>query len=419
MKVDPSMWLAMCLVAASTGCQLTGGHNLPPSERLAAPGPGVGGPGPGVMMMPTPTIEPASVAFDAGFADGGIPGDGAGCLDPGGLAGPVTSEVQVLFGRPQSMQVSWDSSGSGHFDSMPMVTPARKNFMQGGIYRLKLTQIPGHEGVELYPTLEIGPGTVRTAAFLSHNAIPVQFTSEDLDQVSTGNFVTKVLYLPDPEFQELALAGVETLVSTRLDPGLDPIVEADRRGTILAVVRIGNKDLETPGLEGGFDESVIPAGYNTARGGAVPAGYRTGGCPTGRCNGTNRHPCCSAPAMTYPAGSLPPGGLPPGLMAQGYAPQYGMPITGTPIGLPGPPHIPLGNPAGLQRHVMKNHTRMWIPDPTKQVKINVQQRPGMSYPQPANRAWVKEDTIQSTVRYPYKHFGAPPQGHVKYRRSHH
>ena len=73
------------------------------------------------------------------------------------------------------------------------------------------------------------------------------FTPEDFDQVTSGNFVTKVLYLPDPAFQELALAGVETLVSTRLEPGVDPIVEADRRGAILAIMRLGNKDLQAPG----------------------------------------------------------------------------------------------------------------------------------------------------------------------------
>src|SRR4029079_15208064 len=95
----------------------------------------------------------------------------------------------------------------------------------------------------------IGPPTPRTDAYLAHNAIPVQFSEEDFDQVLTGNFVTKVIYLPDAEFQELAVAGVETLVSTRLDPGVDPIVEADRRGAIMAIVRMGNKDLEVPGGE--------------------------------------------------------------------------------------------------------------------------------------------------------------------------
>ncbi len=97
--------------------------------------------------------------------------------------------------------------------------------------------------------------TPRTDAYLAHSPIPVQFTEEDFDQVVSGNFVTKVIYLPDPEFQELALAGVETLVSTRLDPGVDPIAEADRRGSILAIVRIGNKNLElNNGVHDGPDD---------------------------------------------------------------------------------------------------------------------------------------------------------------------
>ena len=145
------------------------------------------------------------------------------------------------------MTVAWDVSAPGSFDSQPLVCPGRYNFPQGAIYRLKLSNIPGRPGVELYPTLEVGPAMPRTEAFLAHNAIPVQFTEEDFDQVLSGNFVTKVIYLPDPEFQELALAGVETLVSTRLDPGVDPVVEADRRGAILAIVRLGNKDLQAPG----------------------------------------------------------------------------------------------------------------------------------------------------------------------------
>src|SRR5688572_24489450 len=150
------------------------------------------------------------------------------------------------------------------FDSEPLVVPGRQDFYQGAIYRLKLTNIPGRPGVELYPTLEIAPVTPRTDAYLAHSPIPVQFTEEDFDQVLSGNFVTKVIYLPDPEFQELALAGVETLVSTRLDPGVDPIAEADRRGSILAILRMGNKDLE-PGYGASIEsgQTVVPAAYVT------------------------------------------------------------------------------------------------------------------------------------------------------------
>src|SRR5262249_43775297 len=126
-----------------------------------------------------------------------------------------------------------------------LTVPARYNFMQGYIYRLKLTDIPGRPNVTLYPTLEVAPSTPATDAYLTHNPIPVQFTAEDFDQVlDGGNFVTKVIYLPDAKYQELAIAGVETLVSTRLDPGVDPVVEANRRGSILAVIRMGSVDLE-------------------------------------------------------------------------------------------------------------------------------------------------------------------------------
>ncbi len=89
----------------------------------------------------------------------------------------------------------------------------------------------------------------------------------------SGNFVTKVIYLPDPEFQELALAGVETLVSTRLDPGVDPIVEADRRGSILAIIRLGNKDLQVA--------DGVPGGFSTIGGGGLPTGVASMGLPMG------------------------------------------------------------------------------------------------------------------------------------------
>ncbi len=312
-------------------------NNLPPAERLMEPGPGVGGPGPGVMM--------GNVSLPA----------------PGAMS-------QIAFVGPDGLAVAWDVSYPGAFDSEPLIAPARYNFPQGAIYRLKLTNVPGRPGVELYPTLEVAPSTPRTDAYLAHNAIPVQFTEEDLDQVLSGNFVTKVIYLPDAEFQELALAGVETLVSTRLDPGVDPIVEADRRGTILSIIRIGNKDLEIPVAQAAGMEGV-QAGYY-GPGGA--------GCPMPM-----------GPAMMA-GGQALPAGIPPQFVAGLTAPQYGMPITGTPIGLPGPPHIPMGIPAGLQRHSIVNHTKSKIPGPVAHFRVDVKQEPGFSYPAPVNHMQVTE-----------------------------
>ncbi len=67
-----------------------------------------------------------------------------------------------------------------------------------------------------------------------------------------------------------------------------------------------------------------------------------------------------------------------------------MPFVGTPIGLPGPPHIPLGAPAGLTRHTMKNHTRVHMPHPVDSMHVAVKQRPGMDFPNPVRHVKVHE-----------------------------
>ena len=312
-------------------------HNIPPAQMLLEPGPGVGGPGPGVLS--------ASAGHGGGGADANIAAYG-----PFGAVRLQT--VQVLFDRPEQLQVSWDVSGVGMYDSSPLIVPGRQNFGQGGIYRLKISNIKGRPGISLYPTLEIGSASPRTSAYLAHAAIPIQFTQEDFDQVAAANYVTKVIYVPDPEYQELALAGVDTLVSTRLDPGVDPITEADRRGAILAILRIGNKDLQIPGTDAGLAAGALPAGYG---GGSA---------------GTN----------DYISGVT--------------GPHYGIPHVGTNIGLPGPPHIPLGGPAGLRRYALHNHTATQIPGPTNNVDVLVKQRPGLSYPRPADRVLIQETNIR-------------------------
>lgn len=336
-----SVIAALGLAAPSFGGEPAFRHNMPPAARLAEPGPMVGGPGPGVL---TPETIP-------------VPGYGAGVPTP---------TTQILFNQPQSMKISYDVVGDGSFTSDCLIVPGRLEFAQGGIYRLKLTDVSGREGVELYPTVEVGHSNPRTAAYLAHNAISIQFTEEDLDQALSGNFVTKVIYLPDPEFQGEVISGIDTLVSTRLEPGLDPIIEADRRGSILAIVRLGNKDIE-----------LTAAAY--ANGGA-PGMMGPGGMGPGGLCGPDGRP-------------IDPMSVPPNMVAGVTAPQYGMTYSGTPIGLPGPPHIPFGHPAGLQQHVMKNKTHMHLPDPVDKMKMTVRQQPGYSYPTPPSHIRIHEQNI--------------------------
>ena len=343
--------VVVCVGCAMDGNQLTnkGEYHAPPAAMMQRPGPMVDGPGPGVMPM----------------------------MGPPPMRQFATATTQVRFVGPDGMHVGWQIPNG--FAENQLVTPGRYAFLQGNAYRLKLTNIPGRDGVVLYPSLMIYPSHPNTEAYLSHVTLPLQLTVEDLDQVESNNFVTKVIYLPDAKFQELAIANVETLVSTRLDPGVDPIQEADKRGTIMAVLRLGNMDFEMPGATGNPQAAFGPAGmqqvaYNVLDGNA---GEHAPPLPIGPA-GAPGSP--GVPGAMMVAGSGYPGQPISGVNMG----QWGMPITGTPIGLPGPPHIPYGGPAGLQSHTVRNRTRMDLPKQTDHMLIDVKHDPGLSLPPAVN-----------------------------------
>jgi hypothetical protein len=323
-----------------------------------------------------------------------VTGPGPGVFGPGAMGAlgmmqgpPVARATQMRFLGPEGMAVGWQIDGG--FADNQLVAPASYNFMQGATYRLKLSSIPGRELPPIYPSLHVYPVQPQTEAYLAHNAIPIRIENEDLDQVASSNFVTKVIYLPDARFQELAVAGVEELVSTRLPLGQDPIQEADRRGTIMAVLRMGNMDVEMPSgaptltgapgsavqqtshvvqMDGEAGQYVapMPIGDFTAMGGGVPGDVLVGG----------------------PAG---PGQAPYNPIAgTGGVPMWGYPHVGTPIGLPGPPHIPLGTPASLKSHTMRNLTDVDLGEPVDHMLIDVRHEPGLSVPHPVKHVQYTE-----------------------------
>ena len=225
-----------------------GGSNI---LLASATYPTAGGGTPG--MMPPPgavppggTLSPPGMPGPAGPVAGAVAAVGA--MTNGVPAPFVAQRSSIRFVAPAGMKVSWFAPGPNGtgFSPQSLDVPGRYNFPQAAIYRLKLSDIADRPGLELYPTLEVVPANGKTSTFLAHSSVPISFTNEDLDQVQSGNFVVKVIYLPDPQFQDLAAVGPDEVVSSRLEPGVDPIAEAHRRGCILAVVRLGNIDLEAP-----------------------------------------------------------------------------------------------------------------------------------------------------------------------------
>jgi hypothetical protein len=136
-------------------------------------------------------------------------------------------QVRFVGPAPGGMRVDYQIGRDGRFSGRPLVTPARLNLAQPGVYRLKLTHIPGYEGTTLYPTLEIAPATPRSEAFLAHSAIVIEFTDREVAQAVAGKFVTKMIHLPDLERPYALAAGAP-------------------RGATLAVLRLGDRVLEEP-----------------------------------------------------------------------------------------------------------------------------------------------------------------------------
>lgn len=347
------------LVVVCVGCAADGQHIMnhkneyvaPPAAMMQRPGPMVDGPGPGVLQMLAP---PPASAFAARTS-------------------------QVRFVGPAGMKIGWQVA-EGYAENQ-ITAPGRYNFNQGATYRLKFADIPGRSIPALYPSLQVYPSHPTTDAYLSHNSIPLEITPEDLDQVESNNFVTKVIYLPDEKFQELAIAGVETLVSTRLEPGVDPVAEADRRGTIMAVLRIGNMDLEMP-ASGAEKETVSQVSYDGDAGAHMPP-MPIPGNSIGVTSGV--------PVPTMVGGMGAPGQPAYNPIAgMGPTPAWGMPMTGTPIGLPGPPHIPLGGPASLKSHTIRNRSKTNLPKPVDHFLVDVKQNPPPSLPKPVKYVQYSE-----------------------------
>jgi hypothetical protein len=357
------------LVVVCMGCAGVDGQGVlstdeyvaPPAAMLQRPGPMVDGPGPGVMGML------ASYPADAGM-----------------MAAVPAQATQVRFLGQDGMAVGW-LAGQVLARSQRYM-PGRADFAQGAVYQLVFSNIPGQgwEGTSLYPTLEVRHSHPNTMSYLQHNTVPVEITTEDLEHVRSNNMVTKVIYLPEPQFQARAIAGVETLVSTTLDPGTDPIMQAERMGTIMAVLRLGNKELA-------FDESPTTAAF----GGVQPVSYVTYNGDEGQYVAPTPIGVMPPNMNGVPGAMIAAGGGVPGqpivpIAGMGPTPAWGMPMTGTPIGLVGPPHLPFGGPAGLQSHTIRNRSRNNMPEPVDHMLIDVKHNPGYSVPEPVRHIEYEE-----------------------------
>ncbi|QDT03018.1 hypothetical protein K227x_13970 [Rubripirellula lacrimiformis] len=137
---------------------------------------------------------------------------------------------------PDGSQISLAQSGA-FLEPTPNL---QAGLLVGGVYRFQVSRIPGHEGAELYPTIELIDRTYPPPGLATRHPILVQIDQEDLLAALRGQMVTRVIYLEDPQSATPMEQTRNTNRPIDVSEFQDALEVADRFGRPLAIVRIGS-----------------------------------------------------------------------------------------------------------------------------------------------------------------------------------
>jgi len=159
---------------------------------------------------------------------------GSGQLQRGGpLPGffqPV--EIKAPPGALVSLAVA------GEFQT-PQPTPSRVGMLIGQVYRVRVTNIPRNEGLEVFPTIEVIDRLYAPNGQQTRFAIQVELTQADLQLALDGKFVTRVIYIEDPDRALPVRSDLQAQDWFEAAPGQDPLAVADALGRPVAILRLG------------------------------------------------------------------------------------------------------------------------------------------------------------------------------------
>lgn len=188
-----------------------------------------------------------------------------------GMAGYFQA-VEIL--APEGVQVSLMLDGK--FDKSRPV-PLLVGMQIGYVYPLKVTNIPLREGLEVYPTVELVNRLYPPEGARLRFPVPIELTREEIELALGGQYVTRVVYLEDPDTALPQLDDPQHQRVIEVGPREDPLHVADRYGRPLAIVRMGSRvpeEGETAGAGciGSPPIQLYPAPAKKASAGKQPQG---------------------------------------------------------------------------------------------------------------------------------------------------
>jgi hypothetical protein len=170
-----------------------------------------------------------------------------GAMPPGAIGrqrlmrgGPLSGYCQpVAIRAPQTTRIA-PAAGSGFGDSV--AGELLVGLQVGTVTRFRVTDIPEHPGMEVYPTVELIDRLHPPAGQALHFPVPVDLTAEELAMAAEGKFVTRVIYVEDPQLALPIDAAADRRASWfEVAAGEDPLVAADGLGRPIAILRMGGR----------------------------------------------------------------------------------------------------------------------------------------------------------------------------------
>lgn len=128
---------------------------------------------------------------------------------------------------------------AGQF-SERLPSPLQAGMLVGCDYRLRITGIPFNPGRELFPTVTLLARTYPPQGRELDFPIIINLTLEDIELALAGRYITRVIYLENPNTALPIPTSDNEQLSHDIQSG-DPIAAAATQGLPVAIVRIGGR----------------------------------------------------------------------------------------------------------------------------------------------------------------------------------
>lgn len=177
-----------------------------------------------------------------GWAGVLVPGAmGSAQLERGGPIPDYFQPIQIIAPKGVAVSMAVD----GQF-SEPLSAPVEAGMLIGAVYRLKVSRIPLHAGMEVFPTIELVDRTYPPRGQELRFPVPIELTQQDLELASQGSFVTRVIYIENPNGAIPHLSDAKHPNWFDAAPKDDPFTVATTMGRPIAILRIGGRTPTDP-----------------------------------------------------------------------------------------------------------------------------------------------------------------------------